>query len=403
MKSATEIQTANERLFPTGKSQLIFWAYIALFVSQGLLTQKIQRTNIYGFNTPIIVLLAEVVKLVICTSVYLTRSRGSWSALLEDFKLNRKLLALYIVPASLYCLYNNLTFVNQRSFDVTTYICLMQFRIVVTAIIYQFLFNRQLNLVQWCSLIILTAGCFIKQYGFLDNKSSHDHEISSTPAIGAPQLNLTQWLLEGGADFKDYDDLAPVHREPEGESFALDLMRSTGLLVLQIFCACFASVYNEYLLKDLAVSRNSDVILQNIFMYIDSIICNLIFYYIPTSYNDLPNGMGTLTAVENLLTNRLALILIVNSALAGLVSSLFLKNLNSILKSFASAIELIAIAFLAWILFRDPLNSYTIIALVFVSLAIVIYSNNPVSVAPPDKEPQIENREGFVRVPMSDS
>ena len=46
-------------------------------------------------------------------------------------------LALYFVPAFMYCLYNNLTFVNLEAYDPTTYFLLLQFRVVVTGVIFQ--------------------------------------------------------------------------------------------------------------------------------------------------------------------------------------------------------------------------------------------------------------------------
>lgn len=42
-------------------------------------------------------------------------------------------------------------------------------------------------------------------------------------------------------------------------------------------------------------------------------------------------------------------IVILNNAAVGIVTSLFLKNLNSILKTFASALELVFIAILSWV------------------------------------------------------
>ncbi|KAJ4447125.1 hypothetical protein ANN_09126 [Periplaneta americana] len=48
-----------------------------------------------------------------------------------------EVMMLYFVPAFLYCLYNNLAFVNLSAFDPTTYYLLLQFRVVVTGIVFQ--------------------------------------------------------------------------------------------------------------------------------------------------------------------------------------------------------------------------------------------------------------------------
>jgi len=46
-----------------------------------------------------------------------------------------------MVPAFLYCLYNNLAFVNLATFDPTTYYLLLQLRVVVTGILFQIIFK----------------------------------------------------------------------------------------------------------------------------------------------------------------------------------------------------------------------------------------------------------------------
>lgn len=43
----------------------------------------------------------------------------------------------YFVPAFLYCLYNNLAFVNLSAFDPTTYYLMLQLRVVVTGVLFQ--------------------------------------------------------------------------------------------------------------------------------------------------------------------------------------------------------------------------------------------------------------------------
>lgn len=47
------------------------------------------------------------------------------------------LLRFYMVPSALYCVYNNLMFVNLARFDPTTYYLLLQFRVVITGVIFQ--------------------------------------------------------------------------------------------------------------------------------------------------------------------------------------------------------------------------------------------------------------------------
>ena len=59
------------------------------------------------------------------------------SQLLSEVHKHRMILAYYMVPALLYCLYNNLSFVNLSYFDPTTYFMFMQMRLLMTGVFYQ--------------------------------------------------------------------------------------------------------------------------------------------------------------------------------------------------------------------------------------------------------------------------
>jgi len=375
-----------DKLFPTRGSATIFFAYISLFVSQGLLVTAVQKSRIHGFNSIVVVLLTELTKLLICIVVYLIRTNCDVLCLIKDVKKNIRLLALYLIPSFLYCLYNNLTFINLELFDLTTYYCLMQFRIVLTAIIYQLLFRRKLSATQWVSLILLTVGCLIKEYGLYNNATSSDVKTNSfrihNVTSKSPDLKTTWISAEPSVNFAEL----------------------TLLLILQMFCSCFAGVYNEYLLKDSSTANNADVILQNVYMYLDSIFCNILVFKLASDSDRSKSGSehdrDVLTTLRKLLASPLVVALILNNAFSGLVASFFLKSLNSILKTFASALELFAIAFLAWLLFGDKVDAHTILALVTVSIAMVVYTKSPVSVDPPSRTER--SKEGFMLLSTSE-
>lgn len=63
----------------------------------------------------------------------------------------------------------------------------------------------------------------------------------------------------------------------------------------------------------------------------------------------------------------------------GVVTSLLLHSLNSIMKVFATAIELVLIAVLSWIILGYPVTFQTMLAVCIVSCSVVIYAKNPVA------------------------
>ena len=78
------------------------------------------------------------------------------------------------------------------------------------------------------------------------------------------------------------------------------------------------------------------------------------------------------------ISNPFVLLLIVNNSVLGIITSLFLKKLNSILKAFASALELVITAVLSVPFLGIPLTAHTILALLLISVAVLMYAQNPV-------------------------
>ena len=184
---------------------------------------------------------------------------------------------------------------------------------------------------QWLSLAFLTFGCILKEYG----KASQKVADSKT------------------SDWVSYMDPHLI------------------LIMVQVFCSCFAGVYNEYLLKDKGVDVH--IMVQNVFMYLDSIVCNTIALGFK---GDLSNAF-TATNLNALLQPGV-IVIILNNAAIGIATSLFLRSLNSILKTFASALELMFTAVLCWLIFDISIDMYTAVALVIVSGATFLYSHRPV-------------------------
>ncbi|XP_060803686.1 UDP-galactose transporter senju isoform X2 [Amyelois transitella] len=149
-------------LFPDKKGFITFVLYIVLFVFQGVfVTASKTKSGGYAYNTTLVVFFSELLKLVASAILYSYR-RENKPHLLKAIAINHELLLLYFVPSLLYCFYNNLAFINLSHYDPTSYYVLLQFRIVVTALLFQFLFQKKLTSIQWASLGVLTFGCILK-------------------------------------------------------------------------------------------------------------------------------------------------------------------------------------------------------------------------------------------------
>lgn len=157
----------------------------------------------------------------------------------------------------------------------------------------------------------------------------------------------------------------------EKSLFSFDININAIFILIQTICSCLAGVYNEYLLKD--KGANVDIYIQNVFMYLDSITCNIILLLVQ---GNLLTAF-TVNSIQSLFTINVLLIVINNTAI-GIVTSFFLKYMNSILKTFASALELIFTAILCYILFAIPIYLNTMLAIFIVSFSVYLYSQCPV-------------------------
>ncbi|CAF1354569.1 unnamed protein product [Adineta steineri] len=154
-------------------------------------------------------------------------------------------------------------------------------------------------------------------------------------------------------------------------------------ILIQVFCSCFAGVYTEYLLKNHR-SAQVDVMLQNTFMYTNSIICNIVLLIFFDRQQQQQQSIAAADKLFNTLKSiifereLLVPLIILNNVAIGLVTSLFLKLMDSILKTFARALELLFTSVLAWILFSIPISSNTFLAIIVVFIAMYLYLTNPV-------------------------
>ena len=154
----------------------------------------------------------------------------------------------------------------------------------------------------------------------------------------------------------------------------------------QVSCSVFAGVYNEYIIKRVA-GENVNIMLHNCYMYVTSIVCNVafilfqqnLFYGYSENKNDQTDdgmGDGMFSFLRGF--NKLVIAIVLINASIGIMTSLFIKTFNSVLKTFVSAIELMLTAILSFLIFGIPIYWNTVVAIFIVSTAILIYAMNPI-------------------------
>ncbi|EER08904.1 CMP-sialic acid transporter, putative [Perkinsus marinus ATCC 50983] len=319
----------------------LFIGYIVVWTSQSILVHLAAKRGIeYNYTT--VVFLQDFCKMLITVFLFV-RAEGNLGDLVRQMAVHKKLAGLYLVPAGLYAIYNNLTFVSMSTFDPATYYVLLQAKLVVTAVLCVTLLDKPVSKMQWFSLFIITIGAMMKEYKvFLHG-------------------------FEGGHSIWDY-----------------------LLVLLLVMLSSFAGVYNEKLLKGQDTASPN---VQNMFMYIVSMACNALGLMLRGS------GWGLITAFssENLkpILSWNILAIIFNAAITGVMTGFFLKHLNSILKSIAAAIQVWTVAITSFIVFGYPIDLGVFLSLVLVTAGVWIYSRYPESPPPTAKlVPTQESNEG---------
>ena len=312
-------------------------------------------------------MLVELAKLTVSLGLFICRDSGK-TGLTTELRTHARVAALYMVPAALYALYNNLTFVNLQLFDPPTFFILGQSRLVVTGVVYQTIFKRRLKRAHWLALSLLTMGCMVKEINF----GGAEPVLATTGA-------RTEARIEAAAAA---GNTAPTLST--GPRFV-----GWVLVTFQVVCAAIACVFSELLLKGRA-----PINLQNVFMAGNSLAVNAIFYMVAPF-----TRVGAVHSVQATgprggafgvgLRQPMVWLIVLNYAALGLVTSVFLKYYNSVLKAVACAIELVLTTATSYLFLGTPLGLNMAVAVVLVALGVYVYAHNPLPSLQPRQDDKV--------------
>jgi hypothetical protein len=131
-----------------------------------------------------------------------------------------------------------------------------------------------------------------------------------------------------------------------------------------------AGVYNEYLLKEKAAS--TPLMLQNAYMCTNSIVVNFAILVF------IGRAGHVLSSVSQVLTNPHTALVICFLVLYGLITSILLKELNSILKTYAAAVEIFTCGLLSHYVLGTVIDVSSVASLLIVAFSCYLYVREPV-------------------------
>lgn len=278
-------------------------------------------TGKFAFSPIAVNLLVEIAKTLFALGTLIAYGSGrpgpplyrSFTSFARDASHNR----LLIVPAALYAVNNYLKFAMQLYFKPTTAKMLSNLKIIVIALLMRSVMRRSFSVYQWEALFLLVAGITVNQLNYCASGSKADADMFSPAAIIYTLGSITVPSL--------------------------------------------ASVYNEFALKR---HMETSVLLQNFFLYFYGACFNFLGLLALMVSGSLAPG-SILTGFRGV-----TVLLVINNALQGILSSFFFKFADTILKKYSSTIATIFTGLMSAVMFGHTLtlNFCLGVSIVFISM-----------------------------------
>lgn len=234
----------------------------------------------------------------------------------------------YAVPGLLYAVCNVLNYVVVSMVGSTNYQLLNNMKIVTTAIIYRLTLGREIKMIQWTAIMLLTLAMCVA--------ALQSCPKSSTDGSKDPPLRMTAGILS------------------------------------MIFVSCLSSlagVYNEKLIK----GSIANVWYQNVLLYVWTFsFCigkNIISPEVSKDDGGHNDG-GLFQGFTFVLW-----LVILMKAFYGQVVGLVFKYADNILKVYASSMSVIVSAILCYVFLGTPLTGASVVAGILVVIATLLYYN----------------------------
>ncbi|KAL3329502.1 hypothetical protein AABB24_036536 [Solanum stoloniferum] len=224
---------------------------------------------------------------------------------------------LLAVPALLYAVNNYLKFIMQLYFNPATVKMLSNLKVLVIAVLLKFIMKRRFSVIQWEALALLLIGISINQLRSLPE---------DTTSLALPVTTIAYIYT-----------------------------------LIFVTVPSMASVFNEYALKS---QYDTSIYLQNLFLY----GYGAIFNFLAILGIAVFKGPGSLDIFQG--HSKATMLLIVNNAAQGILSSFFFKYADTILKKYSSTVATIFTGIASALLFGHTLtvNFLLGISVVFISM-----------------------------------
>ncbi|XP_046373704.2 probable UDP-sugar transporter protein SLC35A4 [Haliotis rufescens] len=309
----------NKRAIWTLLWWLLLIAEVFIYSSYTILAHLCLVEGKLPFRSSSVVLCTEVLKIVLSIAMLLPEL---WRGDMTMPSLSNCLL--FMVPAVLYCINNNLSVYMQVQMDPTTYQILGNMKVITTAVLYRAIIRRRLTVIQWASLAVLGAAGIFDSYGGMQTKGAWSGEIHLTVS---------------------------------------------GLIMMCTYCCIsgFAGVYTEYILKK---HFQTSLHVQNTLLYTFGIVLNGGVWAVQEAGSGKEGGESS--GVFDGFT-LYTWVIVVTQAFNGLIMSAIMKHGSNITRLFIISCAMLVTTLFSVAIFQLALNMYYVLAFVLVIVALYMY------------------------------
>ena len=312
-------------------------------------SSKDSQSSMYSASTAVFIvefakLTLNIVLLFLCEKSW----NKSWKIIKVEFVQNWLETIKCSIPALLYVVQNNLSYIALTYLDPGTFEVTLQIKLLTTAIVMRLLMGKILKVSQWGAILLLLMGICLAESSEITNSASINDSIMPMHVI--EKQNLTKL-----SSISENDDNPPKR---VGEAKFLIGFFAT---VAMTFTSALAGVYFEKLLKHGKMSKNcqkmlnrheqtknsqksyarfyysreiSSLWVKNLQMFLFSVPISLIGCF--TQDSSEIQQLGFFHGYDS----RVWLIVFISSV-GGLATSVTLKYLDNIYKNFSSSFAII--------------------------------------------------------------
>jgi solute carrier family 35 (UDP-sugar transporter), member A1/2/3 len=306
----------------TGAQKLVVAATLTIFTcSQGLLMEASKINGKYEYNSAVVPLFSELVKLIL--SMILLRRQIKRDTQQTQMTTDLRSVLMFPIPSVIYVMHNNVQFYTMAYVDAATYQILGNLKIVTTGVLFRFALGRMMTRTQWIALLLLTIGATVSQI------SGCAGETLSAPIAG---------------------------------------------YLLGILSACLsatAGVYTEFLLK----KNNDSLYWQNVQLYAFGVVFNAARLTWDDFFGENKGGNWLFDCTDGF--TLITWLIVINFSFSGLFVSWLQKFADTIVKVYATSSAMLLTALLSVSFFGLEPSLQLFLGITIACCSLVLYFMPP--------------------------